>query len=145
MSLLLGAWSLDRDRSIDESLAADARAAMRAQLGDVASGALFERSRAISSGGSPLALAAVACQGEQESAALLGLYLDRAGIPASVLSVGSLRIQAEGPPLDATPVALDRSPEDLSDIDTKQAKDIADNQGEIEGLLKKIARSLGER
>jgi len=73
-----------------------------------ATDALFERGRTISGDAGQQALATLASQGEQECAALLGLYLDRAGIPASVLSPASLRIQAEGPPLDATPVALDR-------------------------------------
>ena len=54
------------------------------------------------------ASAAVAAGGELHSAALLGVLLDRAGIAASVLFPAALRLRAEGPPLDATPVALDR-------------------------------------
>jgi homoserine dehydrogenase len=54
------------------------------------------------------AVAAVASTGELQSAALLGVLLDRAGIAASVLSPAALRLRAEGPPLDATPASIDR-------------------------------------
>ena len=60
----------------------------------------FERS-------SPHAMAAVVAGGELESAALLGVLLDRAGIPASVLSPSALRLIAEGNALDASPIAVD--------------------------------------
>ena len=56
---------------------------------------------------SPLTEASVASCGESESAALLGLHLDRAGIPASVLAPGAVKFVASGHPLDATPRAID--------------------------------------
>lgn len=51
----------------------------------------------------PSAIAAIVSSGELQSAALLGLHLDRVGIPASVLSPSAVRMVAQGPPLDATP------------------------------------------
>ncbi len=55
----------------------------------------------------PNAVAALVSTGEQHSAALLGLHLDRAGVPACVLTPGAIRLVAGGPPLDADPVSLD--------------------------------------
>ncbi len=69
-------------------------------------------SRCTSSGARPLAhaqAAALAC-GELESAALLGLHLDRAGVPVSVLTPGAVSLRATGEPLDADPVSIDIAP-----------------------------------
>lgn len=51
--------------------------------------------------------AAVIAQGELESAAMLGVQLDRAGIPAQVLTPADVRFIADGDPLDANPVSID--------------------------------------
>jgi homoserine dehydrogenase len=53
--------------------------------------------------------ASLIASGELESASLLGVHLDRAGIPAVVLSPASIQLVAEGDPLDSTPVKLNRS------------------------------------
>lgn len=58
---------------------------------------------------SPHAMAAVVAGGELESAALLGVLLDRAGVPASVLSASAARLIADGNALDASPAAVDVS------------------------------------
>ncbi len=58
----------------------------------------------------PHALAALAALGEQRAAALLGLHLERAGVSARVLSPATLRLVAQGDPLDALPVGLDPRP-----------------------------------
>ena len=49
------------------------------------------------------ALARLVATGEQTSAALLGLALDRAGIPASVLDAAQIGFIAHGPTVDAEP------------------------------------------
>ena len=46
--------------------------------------------------------------GESQCAGLLGLYLDRAGIPARILSAGAIDLRAQGDPLEAVPTAVDR-------------------------------------
>jgi homoserine dehydrogenase len=58
----------------------------------------------------PEAVAAFVATGELAAAALLGLQLDRAGVPARVLSPAALRLTAVGPALDASPDALDPQP-----------------------------------
>jgi homoserine dehydrogenase len=70
---------------------------------------LLAEVRGISPEHAPEAAAAVVATGELRSAALLGLFLDRAGIPASVLAPSALRLVATGPPASATPVAVDRA------------------------------------
>ncbi len=55
----------------------------------------------------PTTEAAIAATGELESAALLGLHLDRAGIPAVMLSPSAISFRATGHPLDADPVSVD--------------------------------------
>lgn len=52
------------------------------------------------------ARAAVLSSGERENAALLGLYLDRAGVTASVLTPASIGLIAEGDALDAAPTGV---------------------------------------
>jgi hypothetical protein len=59
---------------------------------------------------SPFALAAALGAGEAESAAFLGAQLDRAGVPATVLSPGAVGLRADGDPLDATPREVDTGP-----------------------------------
>ncbi len=56
---------------------------------------------------SSLARAGIAATGELESAAFLGLHLDRAGIPASVITPAAASFVAQGDPLDAQPVSID--------------------------------------
>lgn len=53
------------------------------------------------------ATAALVATGEQRSAALLGLALDRAGIPVEVLDHAAVGLRTSGPALDATPIELD--------------------------------------
>jgi homoserine dehydrogenase len=55
---------------------------------------------------SPLSEASVAASGELESAALLGLHLNRAGVPASVLTPGVSGFLADGDPLDSMPQSI---------------------------------------
>lgn len=69
--------------------------------------ALLGRCDRLHGGAAPSARAAVVANGEAHSAALLGLLLDRAGIPAAVGSPGGLGLVAKGDPLDATPTRLD--------------------------------------
>jgi homoserine dehydrogenase len=52
-------------------------------------------------------LAALLATGEATSAALLGLALDRAGIPVEILSPRQAGLRTSGPTLDAEPVDLD--------------------------------------
>jgi homoserine dehydrogenase len=59
---------------------------------------------------SPFALAAALGAGEAESAAFLGAQLDRAGVPATVLSPGAVGLRADGDPLDADPREVDTGP-----------------------------------
>lgn len=68
---------------------------------------LLDRARAL--GAAPASSAAAAATGELLSAALLGAALDRAGVPSSVLTPAALALRAEGPPLEATPAALERA------------------------------------
>lgn len=56
----------------------------------------------------PAIKASLIAQGEQESAALLGVLLDRAGIPCSVLGAASIGLRVHGHPLDANPIGLNR-------------------------------------
>lgn len=56
------------------------------------------------------ARAALVTLGESESAALLGLHLERAGLPCSILEPGAVGLVAAGPALDAIPERLDAGP-----------------------------------
>lgn len=71
---------------------------------------LLARCQAKAGSISPHATAAMASIGEHESAALLGVLLDRAGIPARTLTPSALELLATGDPLDADPVSLDTAP-----------------------------------
>ncbi|HUO60447.1 MAG TPA: homoserine dehydrogenase [Candidatus Acidoferrales bacterium] len=53
------------------------------------------------------AVAALVSTGEAQAAALLGLALDRSGIPATIVDDARLGLLARGPVLDAEPVTLD--------------------------------------
>lgn len=68
---------------------------------------LIDRCEELSPRGDSAARASVVALGEQESSALLGLHLDRAGVPACVLTPAALRLIAEGDPLDADPVSVE--------------------------------------
>ena len=87
--------------------------------------ALLARARAIAAGGPTdptaggigcvseaacVATAALVATGEQQSAAVLGLELDRAGLPCEVLDAASLGLRTEGPTLDSVPIELDAPP-----------------------------------
>ncbi len=58
---------------------------------------------------SPNAVAAALALGESESAALLGVQLDRVGLPHRVLTPAAASLVARGEPLDAHPVQINRS------------------------------------
>jgi len=72
--------------------------------------ALLARAARDGEPGSPHATAALAKLGELRSAALLGVQLEQAGVPARVLMPAALRLRARGDPLDAHPVSLDATP-----------------------------------
>jgi homoserine dehydrogenase len=57
-------------------------------------------------GGTACAVATLVATGELTSAALMGLALDRAGVPAKVLSVDRIGLVTKGPALDAMPVGV---------------------------------------
>lgn len=75
---------------------------------------LIARCDALSPGASAQAKAALIASGELESASLLGVHLDRAGIPARVLTPAAVGMVAAGNALDADPVGIDRGPIDRS-------------------------------
>jgi homoserine dehydrogenase len=57
--------------------------------------------------GAAAAAATLLSTGELQSAAILGLALDRAGIPAQVLDHAAIGLRTTGPAFDATPASLD--------------------------------------
>ncbi|MCE5268331.1 MAG: homoserine dehydrogenase [Planctomycetaceae bacterium] len=59
---------------------------------------------------SAASVAALVSTGEAQSAAMLGLHLDRAGVPAAVLTPAAFGLKAEGSALDASPTSLSASP-----------------------------------
>ena len=65
---------------------------------------LLGQSQQLCDRATPASIASLVSLGELQSAALLGLHLDRAGVPASVLNPDALKLVAEGPSLDALPV-----------------------------------------
>ena len=67
---------------------------------------LIERSDRLSGSISSLSKASLIASGEIESASFLGIHLDRAGLPARVLSPASIELTAIGDPLDADPVSV---------------------------------------
>jgi homoserine dehydrogenase len=62
--------------------------------------------QADSYGGTASAVANLVATGELTSAALMGLALDRAGIPAKLLGVDRIGLVTKGPAMDAVPVAV---------------------------------------
>lgn len=80
---------------------------------------LLRQAKSLSAEPHPQWLAQLASVGELESSALLGIALDRAGIPAEVLDAAGIGLRTRGPATDAEPVsvneaailaALDRAP-----------------------------------
>lgn len=69
--------------------------------------ALLAGARALNPNADDTTLAAYVAQGETRSAALVGLYLDRAGVPAHVLDAGAIGLTTTGGALDAAPTGLD--------------------------------------
>ena len=68
---------------------------------------LIQESYALSVSPDPFAMAELLATGERTTAALLGIVLDRAGIPARVVSPREIGFGVAGSPLDAEPIALD--------------------------------------
>lgn len=58
--------------------------------------------------GADFALAAYVATGEAQAVALLGLALARAGVDAHITDAAGVSLRTQGPPLDASPVSLDR-------------------------------------
>jgi len=72
--------------------------------------ALLARARALDAEPEPHALAGFVATGEAATAQLLALALARAGVPAHALDPWHTGLRVQGPPLDATPSALDATP-----------------------------------
>jgi homoserine dehydrogenase len=70
---------------------------------------LIARSNRLSDSASDQSKASLIASGEIESASYLGIHLDRAGLPARVLSPASIGLIARGDPLDADPVSINRA------------------------------------
>lgn len=68
--------------------------------------AIIDSCRACSPEASPRAIAATLALGESESAALLGVQLDRVGLPHRILTPASVGLIGEGDPLDAHPIEI---------------------------------------
>ncbi len=74
-------------------------------IGD-ATDQLIRQSRELCSQPEPWATAELLATGERTSAALLGIALDRAGIPARVLNPREIGLEVRGQPLDGEPFAI---------------------------------------
>ncbi len=70
---------------------------------------LFEEARGLALDPQSHCLAALLATGERASAALLGIALDRSGIPSRVLDPAEITLTVEGGALDSEPVAADRA------------------------------------
>jgi homoserine dehydrogenase len=68
---------------------------------------LIQESHALSAAPEPFATAELLATGERTTAALLGVVLDRAGVPARVVTPREIGFEVAGSPLDADPTALD--------------------------------------
>src|SRR5205807_10254903 len=68
---------------------------------------LFARAESCSNNADSWSTAALVATGEAYSAALLGLELDRSGIPAAVLDAPAIGLETAGARLNADPVDLD--------------------------------------
>ena len=69
--------------------------------------ALLSESRTLTESPEPFSTAELLATGERTSAALLGIALDRAGIPARVVNPREIGFEVTGTPLDSEPVSLD--------------------------------------
>lgn len=67
---------------------------------------LIRQSRELSSTPEAWATAELLATGERTSAALLGIALDRAGVPARVVNPREIGLEITGPPLDGEPRAI---------------------------------------
>lgn len=67
---------------------------------------LIQQSRELSSVPEPWATAELLATGDRTSAALLGIALDRAGVPARVVNPREIGLEITGPPLDGEPRSL---------------------------------------
>jgi homoserine dehydrogenase len=70
---------------------------------------LIEEARSLAPDPDPHCLAALLATGERTSAALLGIALDRSGIPSRVLDPTEITLTVEGGALDSEPVGADRA------------------------------------
>ena len=68
---------------------------------------LLREARGLADEPHPAATARLLASGEQHSAALLGIALDRAGVPARVIDPREVRLIVQGTPLDSAPVGID--------------------------------------
>jgi homoserine dehydrogenase len=68
---------------------------------------LIRASRMLTESPEPFATAELLATGERTSAALLGIALDRAGVPARVVNPREIGFEVAGSPLDSEPVRLD--------------------------------------
>jgi homoserine dehydrogenase len=68
---------------------------------------LIQESQKLIASPEPFATAELLATGERASAALLGIALDRAGVPERVVSPRELGFEVTGTPLDAEPTGLD--------------------------------------
>src|SRR6202035_340709 len=68
---------------------------------------LIRESRALTESPEPFSTAELLATGERASAALLGIALDRAGVPERVVSPREIGFEVTGTPLDAEPTGLD--------------------------------------
>jgi homoserine dehydrogenase len=69
---------------------------------------LIRQSREMCSSPEPWATAELLATGERTSAALLGIALDRAGVPARVVNPREIGLEVRGQPLDGEPFAINR-------------------------------------
>lgn len=70
---------------------------------------LVSQARSYGAAPAPIAQALLTGTGELNSASLLGLALDRAGVAATVAAPWTIGLRAEGEPLDAFPTGIDRA------------------------------------
>ena len=69
--------------------------------------ALIRESRTLTESPEPYATAELLATGERTSAALLGIALDRSGVPTRVVNPREIGFEVTGTPLDSEPVSLD--------------------------------------
>lgn len=113
--LKFGSSVLQRDKDVStavHAIYAEVRRGTRvvavvSAIGDTTD-RLLATSAAIGGRGDGTALARWLANGESASAALLGLALERAGVPFTVFDAREAGLRTRGPVLDAEPVALDR-------------------------------------